>query len=123
MINMHDDWLDEELHRSLRHKPDHAVPGFASVMQAARERNATGNTRYRLVAAFAIVASMAAITIAQWPNGGGSVDDEFLIAIAMFETTQWTAPSDALLPQHQFDIYRDMPVFMGSTEAEEGTLL
>ena len=123
MINMHDDWLDEELHRSLRHKPDRSAPDFASVMRAAGERNATRSTRYRFVAACAVVASVAAVTIAQWPNGDGAVDDEFLIAAAMLESTQWIAPSDALLPKHQFDIYQDMPVFMGSTELDEGTLL
>lgn len=90
-----------------------------SMLRLADERIATRSTRYRFVAACAV----AAITIAQWPQGDGAVEDEFLIAAALLETTQWTAPSDALLPQHQFDIYRDMPVSMGSTESEEGTLL
>ena len=120
---MHDDWLDDELHRSLKRGSEHAVADFASVLQAAEERNAASTMRYRLVAACAVIVSIAVVAIAQWPNGGGVVEDEFLIAVAMLETTQWTAPSDALLPQHQFDIYRDLPVFMGSTEAEEGTLL
>lgn len=120
---MHDSWLDEELRRSLTRKPDHAVPDFASVMQVAEERNAIGRARYRLVAAFAVAASFAAVMMAQWPNGDKTVDDEFKIGVALLESTQWVAPSDVWLPQYQFDIYRDVPVFMGSTEAAEGTLL
>ncbi len=49
--------------------------------------------------------------------------DEFLIAAALLENTSWAAPSDVLLPQHRFDIYREIPAFIESTKLEEGTLL
>ncbi|NOX68484.1 MAG: hypothetical protein GXP15_04805 [Gammaproteobacteria bacterium] len=120
---MRDDWIEEELSKTLRHIPDRRVPEFASVLQRAEQRHARGARHYRLVAAVAVIASVAAVTLVQWPNREEAVEDEFLIASSLLETTQWVAPSDVLLPQHQFDIYRDMPVFMRSTDAEKGTLL
>jgi hypothetical protein len=120
---MHKDWLDEELGRALEHKPDTSVPDFDSVLKLAETRVAMERIRYRYVAAVAVIASVTAVTIAQWPDGPAAVDDEFMISAALLESTQWTAPSDVLMPQHQFDLYRDMPVFIGSTEPVEGTLL
>jgi len=38
-------------------------------------------------------------------------------------TTYWLAPSDSLLPEHRFDIYRELPRIFESTEPGEGTLL
>jgi len=38
-------------------------------------------------------------------------------------TTGWSAPSDSLMPDHQFDIYQDIPVLIESTETYGGTLL
>jgi hypothetical protein len=46
-----------------------------------------------------------------------------MIADALMNSTTWTAPSDVLMPDHQFDIYRDIPVLDQSTISEEGTLL
>jgi len=120
---MHDDWVEEELRKALRHTPDRRAPEFASVLQAAKERHARGAKHYRLVAAVAVIASVAVVTMLQRPSREEAIEDDFLIASSLLETTQWVAPSDVLLPQHQFDIYRDMPVFMRSTDAEEGTLL
>ena len=38
-------------------------------------------------------------------------------------STSWQAPSDVLLPQHEFDLYQDMPALIESTEAATGALL
>ncbi len=120
---MHDDWLDEELHRALAHKADAGLPEFELVLESAEKRVAAERKRYRIVAAAAVVASVAAVAIVQWPDAPDDIDDEFLISAALMESTQWIAPSDVLMPQHQFDLYRDMPVFTGSTKPEDGTLL
>ena len=123
MNTVHDDWLDRELRRSLGREEEQPAPEFASVMQAAEQRNSRNRMRYRVVAATAVIGSAALLVFAQWPNNRPITDDEFLIADALLDATYWTAPSDVLMPQHQFDIYQDMPVFGVSTESEEGTLL
>ena len=125
---MHEDWLDEELKRSLAHKVDQAAPDFAVVMQAAQEQHAAGSKRRRLLAVAAVVAVLMIMTAGRWSAERWSseprvADDEFLIAAALLENTSWAAPSDVLLPQHRFDIYREIPAFIESTKLEEGTLL
>jgi len=57
------------------------------------------------------------------PEGPSELDDEYLIADALMNSTSWTAPSDSLMPQHQFDIYREIPFPDPSTISEEGSLL
>jgi len=76
-----------------------------------------------VVAATAVIVSAALLMFTQWPKNRQITDDQFLIADASLDATYWTAPSDAWLPQHQFDIYQDVPVFGVSTESKEGTLL
>jgi Flp pilus assembly protein TadB len=120
---MHDDWLDEELKRSLVHKVGQAAPDFAVVMQAAQEQHAAGRKRSRLYAVAAVVAMLMIMTAGRWSSEPRVADDEFLIAAALLEKTSWAAPSDVLLPQYRFDIYREIPAFIESTKLEEGTLL
>jgi hypothetical protein len=125
---MHDDWLDEELKRSLVHKVGQAAPDFSVVMQAAQEQHAAGRKRRRLLVVAAVVGMLMIMTAGRWSSERWSsepriADDEFLIATALLENTSWAAPSDVLLPQHRFDIYREIPAFIESTKLEEGTLL
>ena len=120
---MHEDWLEEELKRSLVQEAHPAAPDFDVVMRAAQEQHAAGGKRGRLVAAVAVVALLMIMTVRQWSSEPKVADDEFLIAAAMLENTSWSAPSDVLLPQHRFDIYREIPTFIESTKLEEGTLL
>ena len=125
---MHEDWLDEELKRSLVHKVDQAAPDFDVVMQAAQEQHAARRKRTRFIAITTVAAMLMIMTVGRWPSERWLsepkvADDEFLIAAALLENTSWAAPSDVLLPQHRFDIYREIPAFIESTKLEEGTLL
>lgn len=120
---MRDDWLDGELKRSLGARPTHPAPEFDAVMEAA-ERSISGKRiRYPMVAAAVVLAMAAIALLGRWQVSLDPVEDKFLIAAAMLDNTLWTAPSDSLLPQHRFDIYRELPAFVESTELEEGTLL
>jgi hypothetical protein len=38
-------------------------------------------------------------------------------------STSWVAPSDVLLPERQFDIFKEIPVLIESTSTTEGALL
>lgn len=41
----------------------------------------------------------------------------------LMNSTQWTAPSDVLLPQHRIDIYGELPAIPASTKPTQGALL
>ena len=71
-------------------------------------------------AAAAVVVAMLVITVGNPPP----VDETAYIEIAeLLETTYWSAPSDVLLPEREFDIYQELPVLFESTEPAEGALL
>lgn len=127
-MRMHNDWLEDELQRSLSRKEidrlkDQPPPSFATVMQAAELRHAAGRKRLRFATLAAVLAMVAILTIGRWSPDAEPIDDEFLIAATIFENTSWSAPSDVLLPQHRFDIYGELPALFESTEFAEGTLL
>ncbi len=118
---MTDDWLDQELNRSLRAQAP--APDFAATIDAATARLAAERRR-RLGAGAGFAAAVAAIAVAvtlrmQAPD---AVSDDFHIEEALLGSTHWTAPSDSLLPRREFDIYQDLPVMPGSTELQQGTL-
>ncbi len=97
------------------------VPPFAKTWRGAERRYAVTRRSYRRVAAAATV--IAAVVV------GANLQSPQLEMEALFEvadllgSTSWSAPSDVLLPEHQFDIYQDMPVLIESTESAGGALL
>ena len=97
----------------------HSDPGFRNTWQAARERHTTGRRYYQRFAAAAAVIAVAAIAL----NSGPPTQETYIEVADLLETTYWTAPSDVLLPEREFDIYQDMPVLFESTEPAGGTLL
>ena len=48
---------------------------------------------------------------------------EFMITDALLNDTYWTAPSDVLMPERRFDIYREVHLLDESTISPEGSLL
>ena len=48
---------------------------------------------------------------------------EPLEVTGLLDSTNWVAPSDALLPEHEFDIFEELPRPMESTDSAEGALL
>ncbi len=117
---------DNELRAALQKAQRQAVgpvPDFASVFGTAKQR-LRGRRRMPFVglAAAAVVALLALGLLPTQEEAFTYVDINELVA-----TTSWTAPSDSLLPKHQFDIYREVPQLFESTDlstnSEEGALL
>jgi hypothetical protein len=98
-----------------------APPPFDAVWAAAELQ--LRKTRRRYTALGGIAAVLALVTISFWLLDEPKSGDEFLIADSLLNSTQWSAPSDALMPQHEFDIYRDVFFPMESTDLDEGSLL
>ena len=94
-------------------------PSFEETWQAARQRHAAGRRHYgRFATAAAIVAAVVVAFNMQAPQ-----QPSYIEVAELLESTYWSAPSDALLPDRQFDIYQDMPVIFESTEPAGGALL
>ena len=116
---------DEELKEGLKKAfgaAEGKPPSFSETMAAAESRQARSGLRWKaigVIAAAAILAVMVSLLPEQQPDLG----DEYLIADALMNSTSWTAPSDSLMPEHQFDIYRGFPFPDPSTISEEGSLL
>jgi len=94
-------------------------PAFDAMWLAARQRHEISRRRYRRVAAAAAVVAAGFIFLyAQSPS-----QETYIEVADLMESTYWTAPSDVLLPQREFDIYQDMPAIFESTIPAGGTLL
>jgi hypothetical protein len=99
------------------------APAFGKVWAAAESQNLTERRRYAAFSGMAAALAMVAIVAGLWSTQETGISDDFLIADSLLNTTQWSAPSDVLMPTHEFDIYREIPFLMESTDPEEGTLL
>jgi hypothetical protein len=98
-------------------------PSFERVWANAETAYGYAQSRYRVFAGIAATVAVLAIAAGLWPAKQAEPGDDYLIADAIMNTTLWFAPSDSLLPEHQFDIYREIPFLDESTNALEGTLL
>ncbi len=92
---------------------------FEETWQASRERHKAGRRKYGYFASAAAI--VAAVFVAL--NMQASTEPPYIEVAELLESTYWTAPSDALLPDRQFDIYQDMPEIFESTEPAGGSLL
>ena len=93
------------------------APPFNRVMDRA-ERQVRARPGRRVAAAGFVAAglvAMLAIDLTPQPN--------FISEDELLGSTSWSAPSDVLLPNHQFDIYQDLPELLESTKSTEGALL
>jgi hypothetical protein len=94
-------------------------PAFDDVWEAAGERYTAARRNGRRIAGVAAAAAIIAIAM----FGNAPMDESWVEVADLMESTYWTAPSDVLLPERQFDIYQDMPELFESTEPAGGTLL
>jgi len=117
---------DESMRASLRESQrrfDGPAPNFETIFGAA-ERQSRNRRKVRFVSLAAVVA-VAVLALSLLPTQ----EDEFTYVdvTELVATTQWSAPSDSLLPVHQFDIYRELPRLFESTDMstniDEGALL
>ena len=98
----------------------HQRPSFEKVWQEAERRNAASRQSYRWFAGAA--ATAAAIVVALYLQTPAE-QDPYIEVAELLDSTYWSAPSDVLLPDREFDIYQDLPVLFESTEPAEGALL
>ncbi len=118
-MNEADDKLAQQLKQAMPEA--RRVPGFEESWRAAEHR--AGRNRHRLhVAAAAAVAAIAMLVLVDTP-GPGEPALEYIEIAELLESTSWTAPSDTLLPEREFDIYQELPALMESTEERKGALL
>jgi hypothetical protein len=121
-MHKEDDLLHAALHNA-QQQVDGLAPSFDAVFSAAKAR--ISRNRRRRFASLAAAAAVAALAIAMLPN---QQDDLVFVNLdELIATTNWSAPSDSLLPTHQFDIYRELPQLIDlpdvSTKYDEGALL
>ena len=111
---------DKALRQAVRDSwPEDRGPAFDETWQAASKRYAGSRRRYAYLAGAAAV--VAAVVIAV--NGQAPQQPAYIEVADLLESTWWSAPSDALLPDREFDIYQDMPEMFESTEPAGGSLL
>lgn len=118
MMNSDDKTLRDTLQKA-QQQADGPVPDFEMVFGAAQRlsRDRRG-MRFAGLAAAAAFAGLALLLLPTQDDEFTYVDVEELMA-----STSWSAPSDSLLPEHQFDIYREIPKLFESTDTDAGALL
>lgn len=96
-------------------------PEFDQIWAAAGARAASAKKRRFLLTGAAAVAAVLAIAFGL----RAPVEQEwrYIDKYELLETTGWSAPSDSLLPSHEVDLYRSVPVLIESTDNYEGALL
>ena len=97
------------------------VPEFDRIWVAANARTQRSRRKRRVVAGSVAAAAVAAIAFGLLVPR--DIELQFIDADELLGTTSWSAPSDGLLPEHQFDIYQEIPVLIESTETYGGALL
>lgn len=98
-------------------------PAFDDVWAAAELRHFKARRRYATVGGIAAAIAIVAVVAGYWSSQETAITDEYLIADSLLNKTQWSAPSDGLLPQHEIDIYQEVPFLMELTNLDEGPLL
>lgn len=120
---MNDNELRDQVKDALAAQQEHEVPAFDKVWAAAESQYLEGRRMYATFGGIAAALAVVTVVASLWSSQEAAVNDEYLIADSLMNETQWSAPSDALLPQHQFDIYREVPFPTELTNPDEGLLL
>ena len=121
---MEDEMKEADIRRSLKpaFEQEQATPGFDAMWTKA-ELAHDQQRKVRMFSGVAAVLAMVVIAATLWPSQQAELHDDYLIADALMNSTLWSAPSDSLMPEHQFDIYQEIPFLLESTNTLEGTLL
>ena len=120
---MNDEKLKQQLRNSLQSMQGGDPPEFDALWASAEARHRVSRSRYQKIAGLAAAAAVAAMAFTLWPVNGNNVTAMYLTEEDLLTSTQWLAPSDVLLPQHQFDIYGDLPVLIETNDLDEGSIL
>ena len=116
---------DKRLAEAIKQSAPEAAPAprFDEVFERA-EAQFERRVRRRYFGVAGAVASVAIVAVALLvyaPEEGPQ--PERLQITGLLDSTSWVAPSDVLLPEHEFDIFEELPEPMESTEPAEGALL
>lgn len=120
---MHDN--DQRMAQKCRHAmpPVGDVPDFDAVFAGAERRcrrRRQRRMRYGVAAAAGALVLTTFLLVdrdAQPPRG------DYVEVADLMNSTQWTAPSDVLLPRHEIDLYKELPAIPASTKPAQGALL
>jgi hypothetical protein len=78
--------------------------------QRAQTSHAVSRRRYAGFAAAAVIVAVIALGIRT------PVEEPTYIEMAeLLDSTYWSAPSDVLMPEKEFDIYQELPTLFEST--------
>ena len=113
---------DEKLAQAVRRDfpGDAQAPSFDATWAAAETRHRQARRRYAGLAAAAVIAAATLVVLNLGPEPAG---DDSWVGDELLTSTSWTAPSDVLLPEREFDIYQDLPSLNVSTKSVDGALL
>ena len=99
------------------------VPEFDAAFAGAERRYRRQRQRRVRYGAAAAVAALAVTAFLFVDREGQLPQGDYIEIAELMNSTQWTAPSDVLLPRHEIDIYRELPAIPASTEPAQGALL
>ena len=120
---MSDSDIRDQLKEALGAVHEQEPPAFDAVWAAAESQHLKARRRYATFSGIAAVLAMVTVVAGLWSSEDTGMSDEYLIVDSLLNGTQWSAPSDALMPQHEFDIYQEVPFLMESTNLDEGSIL
>ncbi len=120
-MDVSDEDVDRELSRVLKTRDPQDVPGFAAVWTAAERRYAAWKRSRRALAA-AVIAGVGVMVMLHFATPDDAAAPYIEVA-ELLDSTFWIAPSDALLPVREFDLYDELPAVLESTEPGQGALL
>ena len=121
-MNTEDKKLKAELKSSYDSKTGTA-PDFDQTWLAAESRYRKSKRRYRTLTGIAASTALIAIVLSMQSQKPVQPLQDMNLAGGMMSSTQWTAPSDVLMPKHSVDVYQDIPSLIKSIELPEGSLL
>lgn len=99
------------------------IPSFDEIWVIAEAEVARTTKPRRHYIGWVAAAAVMGLAVALWPSQKMELSDDYMIADALLNSTSWSAPSDALLPEHQFDIYQEIFFLLESTNGQDGSLL
>ena len=99
------------------------VPDFDTVMTGAERRYRRRRRQRTGYGAAAVLGALAVTTLLFVDRDERPPSADFVEIAELMNSTQWTAPSDVLLPRRDIDFYGELPTIPASTEAAQGALL
>jgi len=117
-MKLSDEQLRAALSQAQANKEFGTVPAFGTTLARAETRLRARRRRHGMLAGSAAVLALAFFMLKP-----SEEEFHYINTAELLETTSWSAPSDSLMPERQYDIYGEMPVLIESTETYGGALL